>query len=147
MSNEEEDIIKNPRRRTVTPEAYVPNYKQRGHEPTPLEGEGGGIQMPISSGQQDQLWTQEEFLPKMVDNSNISEKEVIPENKQVKLTTGWDQVQISNYILLHNDSVIIVGDLEQIREAIIYHCTQNNIPVEEFVAFKRCDVKVGIFVE
>jgi hypothetical protein len=148
MNEEDKDVIPNPRRKVVVtpPEKYIPE-----HVKMKLN------QIPLSGGGKDQIWTgaKEEVLPEYNDTTTITVGEVpnIPENKfksafepvvsqESDFTLGT--IKPGNYILIYNDSPVAVGDVETIKQFIILN---KDIPEDEFIVLKKCEIKVGIFIK
>jgi len=133
MSEDNEDVIPNPRRKLVeVPEKYIPEHIKQN-------------KIPVSVGNRDQLWNDRAVLPAHKDNKEITYDEVSEEpNKFVEnRNLGISGAKIGEYILIHSDSLIATGDKSVIEEAIIVN---SNIPENEFLIFKRCEVKIGVFV-
>ena len=137
-----DNIIKNPKRDlNKTPEKYVPEHTRLGAQV---------VKIPASVGDKDQLWTgDKEVLEVYNDAEPIPEDEIkMPEDElKAKEDIGLSSVTIGDYILIHDGSVVVVGDVEEIKDAISFLSIKREIPIEEFLVFKRCDIKVGIFVE
>ena len=149
MNNEEDkDVIPNPRRKVVVnpPERYIPEHVKRGIN-----------QIPLSGGGEEQIWTgnKDEVLPEYTDTATISVDEV-PDVPESKFKTNLEPVvsqsqdftlgtiKPGNYLLIYNDSPVAVGDVETIKQYIILN---NEIPEDEFIVLKKCEIKVGIFIK
>jgi len=144
MNKEEDDnipVIPNPRRKVVIPTDDIKK---------------GMNQIPLSGGGEEQIWTgKSDVLPEYTDKATITVDEVpsIPDSKfkstidpvvSQESDFSLSTIKPGNYILIYNDSPVAVGDVETIKQYIILN---NEIPEDQFIVLKKCEIKVGIFIK
>jgi hypothetical protein len=139
MNNEDDkDVIKNPRRKVVqNVEKYVPEYVKKGINPIPSTGTNN-----------EQSWTQqnEEVLPDFVDNATITVDEIPSPSGEVnnEMDIDVNTIPFGHYIVLYKEVPVIVGDVKKIKEYIV---SRPEVPEEEFIVLKKCEVQFGVFIK
>ena len=57
-------------------------------------------------------------------------------------------MSVGDFILLHNETVISVGDLESVKiELSNFLLEDSELDIEEFIIMKRLGVRAGIFID
>lgn len=135
MSEQEENIIKNPERKdTVEYTPYIPQYRSLSIEPQKInfpndDSSSLGMKAPNVGNNEEQLWT------------NI-------EKNEKKLSKD------DSYVIIIKDKIFFVGNLISVEKEIrsIFYgehhlCKDDGITIDDVVVLKKMKIKIGVFVE
>lgn len=134
MNDEEtDDVIKNPARQELKEHSkYVPNH----------------IKLNIPVQQMDNVIVSSDNA--IIDNNDFVNLDAI--NPPKHSNKEDNSVNIGNYILMIQGSVICTGDLNTVQpiiSSILYneHPDFSNVNVEDIILLKRVNIKCGVFID
>ena len=128
-------------------------------------------QVRVSSGQSEDLtWANtSNFEPEESEQPSFSYDEIplppsempfpLPEVPVVELETPVSEMpdtepsfsiadmRPDDYILLHSDSVLKVGSLNEVKMVLSDFILDSNVDIEDFIILKRLNIRAGIFID